>query len=408
MNARDTACFPESGGAASQKCRRGSVLLIILITLLFAAFALVVFMDKASNDLLVEHRDASARRLRMEAYSALEVTLAVLEEFRQVGNGLRNPAEGWADPLGFAGYTPAEDRKVTIAFEDESGKISLPRTNATVLINLFKHWQLQEQDAEALADALMGWMKLEHIYVSGLNPTYEQSVIPFEEPRRSIRSFEELAAIDKVRELFFGEDKRPNDLWRRFADSISLLDFQRPNLNGAKPDTLAAVALFDQTQQQTVGDYLKGTGSYQTQGPGFFRSPQDAQQIAGPSGDLGSFATTISALRILVAVQEGTTVFRMSVVIAPRQNGATTVRTTATAGRAQASATTARNAGQPQNQANAAQGNANAPTNPQTPNRAGGTATAAAGNLQYPFTLLEIRENDEIPPAPPPPSDPQP
>src|SRR5437867_3170288 len=87
---------------------RASVLVIVMITLLFTVFALVAFVEKAGNDLLVEQHDAEARRLRMEAYSALEVTLGVLEDFREAGNGLHSPAEGWSDPLGFAGYTPTE------------------------------------------------------------------------------------------------------------------------------------------------------------------------------------------------------------------------------------------------------------------------------------------------------------
>jgi len=99
------------------------VLVIVMVTLLFATFALIAFIEKATNDLLVEQREAETKRLRMEAYSALEVTLAVLEDFRQVGNGLHSPAEGWNDPLTFAGYTPTEDRTVEVAFEDESGKI---------------------------------------------------------------------------------------------------------------------------------------------------------------------------------------------------------------------------------------------------------------------------------------------
>src|SRR3954469_2290892 len=103
-----------------ENSRQGSVLVIVMVTIIFAVFTLVVFMDKASNDLLVEQRDAEARRLRREAYSALEATLAVLEDFRQVDNGLHSPAEGWGDPLGFMGYVPTEDRTVEIAFEDES------------------------------------------------------------------------------------------------------------------------------------------------------------------------------------------------------------------------------------------------------------------------------------------------
>ena len=122
---------PAAPGAAARLRLRpprregASVLVIVMITLLFAAFALVAFIEKASNDLLVEHREAQARRLRMEAYSALEVTLAVLEDFRLATNGLHSPAEGWNDPLGFVGYTPTEDRKVEISFDDESSKLSL-------------------------------------------------------------------------------------------------------------------------------------------------------------------------------------------------------------------------------------------------------------------------------------------
>src|SRR5207302_1538909 len=145
--------------------------------------------------------------------------------------------------------------------------------------------------------------------------------------------------IDKVRETFFDADGRPNDLWRRFADSVSLLDFARPNINGAKPDTLAAVALYDQTGQQNVTDYLKGTGQYQTQGPGFFTNLQDVGTIAASQGDTSAFTTTISALRIYVTVHDGQSQFRLSAVIAP-PGGATTVQTTATSTRTKASAQT--------------------------------------------------------------------
>src|SRR2546423_13440389 len=104
----------------------------------------------------------------MEAYAALEVTLGVREDFREAGNGLRSPAEGWSDPLAFAGYTPTEDRTVEISFEDESGKISLPRTDGPTLSRLFQTWDLTKDDADALADALMGWMQRGHVYTSAI------------------------------------------------------------------------------------------------------------------------------------------------------------------------------------------------------------------------------------------------
>lgn len=378
--------------------RRASILVVVMVTILFATFALIAFMERASNDLLVDQREVLTRRLRLEAYSALETTLAVLERFREVNNGLRSPGEGWHDPLEFAGYAPAEGRVVRISFEDESGKISLPRVNAQVLQNLFKNWGISEPDAEAMADAMMGWMNKAHVYSTSVTPDYEQSEIPFETPGRPLRSYHELAAIEKVRDVLYDEDGRPTDLWRRFADSVSLLNFQRPNINGAKPDTLAAVGLFEKSQQDSIRDYVRGTGAYEAQGPGFFQSPADAQRVVvggGNAGDLSGFSSTISALRIIVTVIEGRTEYRLAAVVAP-PGGATTVQTNATLQRQRASAD-AKNADR-----------ANQPTPAPRTNPTPAPGANQGGNnrnLRYPFTLLEMRENDEIPAPPPPPAE---
>jgi general secretion pathway protein K len=268
-----------------------------------------------------------------------------------------------------------------------------------VLTNLFRNWEIPQPEAESLTDALMGWMHKDHIYATGLAPQYEQAPIPYDAPERSLRSFQELAAIDTVREKFYDEDGRPNDLWKRFADAVSLLDFQRPSINGARPDTLAAVAQFDPTQQQNVVDYLHGTGMYETKGPGFFQDAGEAMRIAaGASGDTGGFSPTISALRIIITVHDGQTQFRLATVVTPQGGGASIVQTTATSQRNAASANTTPNAPNARNQNQRNPG--------QAPNGGGSgrpNANPNATNLKYPFTLLEIRENDEIPPAPPPP-----
>ncbi|MDP3072034.1 MAG: type II secretion system protein GspK [Opitutaceae bacterium] len=376
---------------AFAKTCRGSVLVIVMITLLFATAALLLFMEKASVDLLVEQRESVARRLRVEAYSALEVTLAVLHEFRTAGNGLRNPAEGWADPLSFAGYQPGDDRTVLIEFDDESGKLSLPHTNAIVLTNLFRGWGVSESDAEAVADALLGWMKHGHVYTSALRPRYDSASPAFEPPGRPLRSYTELAAIERVRELLYDADGRPNDLWKRFVAAVSLLDFRQPNINGAKPDTLAALGQFDPSQQQRLDEYFRGAGAYQGRGPQFVQNAGEVQRIAGPAGDSSGFASTISALRITVTVRDGRTEFRLSAVVAP-PGGATTVQKTAT--KAVTTTAAAKSAAEASNREAAA-----------AAQRAQAEKKAAA-SLRYPFTLLEIRENDEIPPPPPPPAGP--
>lgn len=399
-----TEARPDSGTRRtpprSNPRRGGSVIVIVMITLLFATFALLAFMEKATVDLLVDQREAVTRRLRTEAYSALEVTLGVLVDFSEVTKGLHSPSEGWTDPLGFAGYVPSEGRTVEITFEDESGKLSLPHVNAQVLTNLFMLWGVLKSDAESLADVLLGWMKRGHVYTSPLQPNYEYGAIPYEPPGRPLRSYQELAAIEKAREFFYDPDGRPNEFWRRFVDNISLLDFAKPNLNGAKSDILAALGQLDETQTRNVTDYLRGAGNYEINGPGYFQSTNEVSRLTGPTGDFAGFATTISALRINVTVREGRNEYRVSTVIAP-PGGATTVQATATSTRTETTTQAAQTSDQQRNQPNAAK--ASPPTTGK-PGATTGAKSGSQGNLKYPFTLLEIRENDEIPSTTAPPT----
>jgi general secretion pathway protein K len=318
----------------------------------------------------------------------------VLVDFREVNNGLRSPAEGWNDPLAFAGYTPSDGRTVEVSFEDESSKLSLPHITAPVLTNLLVHWGVVKNDAEGIADVLLGWIKKNHVYTSPIQPNYEQAALPYEAPGRSMRSYQELAAIDKAREFFQDADGRPNDYWRRFVENVSLFDFPKPNLNGARPDVLAALGQFDLTQTRNVTDFLQGAGNYQFNGPGFFQSPNEVTRITGPTGDSAGFGATISALRINVTVREGRNECRISVVIAP-PGGATTVQ--ATASKKETTSSSAQSATQQRNQPNAAQATP-APGGKPTGNAAANDP--ATRNLKYPFTLLEIRENDEMPSVP--------
>jgi hypothetical protein len=368
---------------------RGSVLVIVMVTLIFTALALTVFLERASNDLIVEAREADTRRLRQEAYSALETTLAVIEQFR-AASGLHTQAEGWGDPLGFAGYVPADGRTVDVTFEDESGKISLPQASAIQLQNLFVAWALTTSDAEKLADVLLGWTKKNHTYTTAASPDYEHATLPYAAPQRSLRDFSELAAIDYARTIFFDEAGKPTDLYRRFVESVSLYNFRQTNINGAKPDVLTAIGEFDDTQKSKLGDYLTGTGQSALTGPGWFTATADARKFLGATGRAAQFGTTISALRIRLTVHDGRSEYRLNVVVSPQGGGATTVLTTATSTRA--------NASDAQTAAATDLSTTSKPTT--TPTSA---ATAAAPKLNYPFTILALTENEPLPPPPPPP-----
>lgn len=356
---------------------RGSVLVIVLVTLMFASFALIMFIEQASTDLLVVSRDQVSRRLRRDAYSTLEATLATLQDFQKVGGSLHSPAEGWRDPLGFSGWLPRSGITAEVSIEDESGKISLSHVDAGMLTNLFKAWDIKQADAEKLTDSLLGWIKRDYVPISSRSPDYDQGDLPFEAPARPMRSFTELAAIDFVREKFFDEHGRPNELWYRFVAVFSLYNYQQLNLNAATPDVLAAVGFSDQSQYGRLKDFVSGTGGYSSIGPQWLSSTAQAAGVMGTGALPPILGIQVRALRVNVTVHEGRNEFRLSAVVAP-SGGASIVKTTATSTKSAASGSTTAVA-----------------TAPKT------APPPAAPQLNYPFTLLEIRENGEIPTASP-------
>ena len=369
---------------------RSSVIVLVLVTLVFTAAALTAFIEKASNDLLVEIREADAQRLRHEAFSAMEVTLAVLEDFRQADNGLHSTAEGWGDPLTWAGWSPSEGRTVEVTFEDESGKIPLAHADLTTLTNLFEYWQMPPSDAAKLADSIAGWMQSGYVYSTALTLDYQDAEIPYAEPGRPMRTLSELAAVDTAKDVFFDENGLPNGLYWRFANDVSIFNYSQPDSNAANADVLAAAGQYTDVQQEHIQDYLNGTGQYAQEGKQWFLNPTTLAAVAGIGGNSTVFGVTITALRINITVREGRSTFRLSAVVAP-QGGATVntanaTNATSAANSSSVSATTSvTSASQPASTATAA-----------------ATAAAASQSINYPFTLLEMVENDEIPQPPPP------
>ena len=372
---------PLEPSATSRPWRRsapagGSVIVVVLVALMFAAAALIVFIEKAGNDLLMETREADAARLRREAQSALETTLAVLEEFRQVQGALRSPAEGWGDPLEFAGYESLSGAVVRVRFEDESGKLSLPTMDGPALVELFKSWEVREADAERLADALLGWMQPDYVPKTAGAPAsedYDRGDTPYQPPGRPLRSFSELAAIGVANEFFYDAAGRPNANWHRFRETVSLYRYPAPNLNAAAPGALAALSRFDDGQQRRFAEYLRGSGPYARRGPGFFRTADEALAVAGGQASLAGWGVEVRALRIRVFVERGGSRYELAALVSP-PNGAEPVLPVEIRKR-DGRRTDA-----------AAPAPASAPPPP----------AASRGNrktLNYPFTLLEMTEN---------------
>jgi general secretion pathway protein K len=409
------------------KRRRASIIIVVLVMMAFASMAMIVFMEKAANDTAVEIRAADAARMRLEAYSAMETVIGTLEDYRAALGALRSPAEGWHDPLGFAGYELASDDNflkpryhgldpaytVEVAFEDESGKLSLPNINATRLNSLFTYWGLDTDMSAKLTDALLGWMRRDYLPATAGAPQaedYGSGDLPFTPPGRTLRSFDELASIDYVRDIFYDEAGRPNDLHRRFVAVFSLYDFPTTNINAATPDVLGALGSLDPEADEKLTEFTSGADTAAGGAPGWFASRTEIAQLLGDS-PATALGVTISALRIIVTVRQNKASYRLNCLISvpPGGNGAkipagwsqlrpagTTIGDSAAPGSASlASLSTSANASTSSvrgaSQAAALGGGA----------ATGNAAPVPVANLRYPYLYLEVRENDINPPPSP-------
>ena len=251
--------------------RRASVLVIVLVSLMFAITALLLFIERASTDLLVHVRDSDRNRLRREAYSALETTLAVLVDFKEVIGELHSPAEGWGEPLDWGDYEPAEGHEVEVTFVDESGRLPFGSLDFQMWVRLFESWGILESDAERWADALLGWSQEDYTAASFDAPRledYEGDALGFVPPARQPHAWPELRAIDVIREEFFDESGRPNEWYHKLTEAVTLLSYNTPNINAAPGSVLAALGQYDDFQQESLRDYLNGDGNYRRQRSG--------------------------------------------------------------------------------------------------------------------------------------------
>ena len=296
--------------------RRGSVIVFVLLLIFLTAMLLARFIESTSVELLLEMRQADRQRLRDDARSALEVTLAVLADFQEIDRALYGPAQGWGDPLAYAGYVPREGVTIEVAFADESGKVSLPRTNRESLVAFAENHGLLQHDAERLADALLAWMREEYAGASSEvdEMVYELAPLPHRPAYRPIRTFDELRAIEVTKDYLFDETGRPTSLYEAFVQGFSLYEFESSNLNSGNAATMLVAGL-DDSQSGRVSDYLAGKGDRLAGAPPYFRSMGDYRRIMGnaPAQNLG---TEIRGLRVIVTAREGASMLRLSSLVA--------------------------------------------------------------------------------------------
>jgi Type II secretion system (T2SS), protein K len=397
---------------SARGARRGSVIVVVLVTLLLASLMLVKFMESSAVELTLATRQADKERLRGDAFAALETALAVMSEIAEVDEGLRTPAQGWDDPYGYAGEAPREGVTITYAFQDESGKLSLPKISFDDMVLLAQALGLGENDARRFSDGLYTWMTPQHTptEIEAEASRYERDTIAHEPPRRSLRSWEELRAVRVARDYVYDADGALTPFGTALHASVSLYEFSDTNANAVAP-AVGTMRGWDATQTARVESYRAGKTSRAPGAPAWFRSTDELSAVLGPKTDVKDIGAEARLVRVEVTAREGQATLRLAALVALDKDVKLPAAVSADAEERKAAASRAA-AGGTENTATATnEKNAGTDTKSKTGTGAGGTNTTNRGGsggaasaeekLNYPFVILEVSESAGLPPVAP-------
>ena len=144
--------------------KKGAILVFVLALIVFISVLCLRLMEETVQEL--RHVSQQHRRddLRVNAYSALDLAVGVLNEFRTIEGALYDPAQGWGDPLSWAEVSPLDPMiSWTIKIVDESAKINPKNASRKDFVSLFAQMhsrsgsRVDEDDGEPYYDAWMDW-----------------------------------------------------------------------------------------------------------------------------------------------------------------------------------------------------------------------------------------------------------
>lgn len=270
------------------------------------AFIAVEICSRVRQEVADRGFETENERLRATAFQALDITIAVLAQVKEVEGNLYSPAQGWGNPLAVAGVlregddeavalqqsaakraggegeaesgskpesearTLTEETRVPVILPagidvriqiiDETGKFPLATITEERLLIYFSEMGFDETEAKILTDSLLDWVDTD----SATRPNgaerdyYEQREPPYRPPNRLLRHFSELRLIRGFDTLFFSPSGAPNAHYWDFIASFSLINSGEINLNTATELTVATYAEERGFDEGVLEEFLAG------------------------------------------------------------------------------------------------------------------------------------------------------
>ena len=239
--------------------RRASALAFVLGIVFIASILSVYLIEYSVAELKPRASSAYERSLRMDAYSALNAAVAVLEEYYEIDGGIYAASQGWEYPLADGRVELPRGGEMQVKITDESSKIPLLKLTSEELVSIFEEMQFSTSIAQTLAECILDWSDSDdsaRLNGAERDDYDDDEAFP---PNRAIRNLSELKYIKNVRDYFFDENGLPNEYYKAFSEIVSAEDFDKVNLNSASPQVLNMLLVIDgKTYDPALYDAIRG------------------------------------------------------------------------------------------------------------------------------------------------------
>lgn len=280
---------------------------MVLLLIAIVSFSLTLFIERAQVEIKGEGYYSKRNDLRKDAWSMMEVAVAVLADVKQIDGALYAPAQGWSDPLDYAGIAPREGLAVSFQFEDQSGKMNINALGEDSLILLFDELGFDLDVSMRLTAVLLDWIDEDDSTRIDGAETREYSTLELEAhpANQPLRSLGELRYLFGFRELFFDERGLPLPVFEALAQAVTVYEINSLNANTASPLALRSLADLDDIDVSILNDYLAGfDGVVGTADDNYFATREDLGAVLANLSSGAPVGNQISVLTVRVTVEE--------------------------------------------------------------------------------------------------------
>lgn len=239
--------------------RKGSIIVMVLVFIVLLSFIVVAFLQEATARIKYYGLFHNQDDLRTDAYSALEITLGVINQYREIEGVLYGPEQGWGNPLSFVDWQPTHASSIQVTFHNESGRFSLADTTFERFRETFTLLGFDLSTAQSLADSLLDWMDEDDLSrLNGYDADDYEGRVDYRPSNAPITTWDELRLIHGFEEAFWDEEGRPKDIQRQFKEAFSLTYSGPVNINAAPQLVIDVLSEEGLINDYALEDYRNG------------------------------------------------------------------------------------------------------------------------------------------------------